>query len=112
MQIVALLHHHLVVEMVVEDDPGGDAQTLVLATIGQSRNEDVAACRCREDGQPLVHGGGDKVRGVRLSRWVAAAHGGRMGEAQLRGQGIPKWNSGTRFVSLLTGIVAIRCAFA
>jgi hypothetical protein len=47
---------HNGVEVIVENDPGGDSQTFMRAAVLQRRDEDVAARRSCENGQPLNNG--------------------------------------------------------
>lgn len=64
------------VEVGIEDDPGVDAEFLVLAAIAPCVDEEVAARRGGEDGQPRDDGGGDEVRSVGFADAVATAHDG------------------------------------
>ena len=47
---------HNGVEVIVENHPGGDSQTLMRAAVLQRGDEDVAARRSCENGQPLDDG--------------------------------------------------------
>ena len=61
-----------------------DAQPFVLAAMEPRLDGQIAPRRRGEDREPGDDRGRDEVRGVRFVHAVAAAHGGRLGEAQLR----------------------------
>ena len=64
------------VEMIVEDDPGVDFQTLVFAAVFEGFDDDIAAgFRC-ENRQPGDNRQGDEMGSVRLVSAIAASHGG------------------------------------
>ena len=57
---------------------------LVLAAMEPRLHEQIAPRRRGENREPGDDRGGDEVYGVQFMDAVAAAHGGRLGEAQLR----------------------------
>ena len=72
------------VKVVVGNDPAVDAQPFVLAAMEPRLHGQIASRRRGEDREPGDDRGRDEVRGARFVNAVAAALGGRLGEAQLR----------------------------
>ena len=72
--------------MVIEDNPSVNLQAFARATILKRLNENIAASGGSEDREPGYDGRSDEMSGARFINAIPTAHGGKFGEAQLRGQ--------------------------
>lgn len=63
--------------MVVQDDISIDFQALMLAAKLEGVQENIEIGFAGEERNPLYHGAGDEMRGVRLFNGIAGSHGVR-----------------------------------